>query len=163
MMFSHKKSRGTITTALVALICAMQIMIPIYQAQAVVPVIDAAREVVDYLLFVDEAPFADAIHGSTRFAEKFTAQGPRDRRGRSLRDLDLKRRLMRYPCSYLIYSAAFDGLPGEARSAIYARLWEILSGREAGPRYARLSAGDRRAIIEILRDTKAGLPEYWMK
>jgi hypothetical protein len=122
---------------------------------------DAARELVDYLLFVDEADLPGPITGTSGFTERFTAGGPRDRQGRSLRDLDLESRLLRYPCSYLIYSEPFDGMPAEARAAVYARLWEILSGREQGARYARLTAADRRAILEILRDTKDGLPAYF--
>jgi hypothetical protein len=122
---------------------------------------DAAREVVDYLLFVDEAPLSDPIHGSTGFAETFSARGPRDRRGRSLRDLDLEKRLMRYPCSYLIYSPLFDNLPPRARDAIYQRMWAILSGKDHLAKYGRLSGADRRAITEILRDTKMGLPDYF--
>ena len=61
----------------------------------------------------------------------------------------------------MIYADAFDALPGMARNAIYRRMWEILSGREAGPRYVRLTPDDRRAIVEILRDTKKGLPDYF--
>lgn len=122
---------------------------------------DAAHEIADYMLFVDEAPLGGRIQGTSGFTEKFSSQGPRDTRGRSLRQFDLERRLMRYPCSYMIYSPAFDGLPGEARAAIYRRLWEILSGEEHAPKYARLSAGDRRAVVEILRETKPGLPDYF--
>ena len=44
---------------------------------------------------------------------------------------------------------------------MYARLWAVLSGAAPGPRYARLTAADRTAIIEILRDTKADLPAYF--
>ena len=121
----------------------------------------AANEVADYMLFVDEAPLPGKVKGTSGFAEKFAAEGPADARGRSLRQLDLDRRLMRYPCSYMIYTAAFDGLPGEARDAIYRRLWQVLSGQEKGAKYARLSLSDRQAIVEILRDTKKGLPEYF--
>jgi len=71
-----------------------------------------------------------------------------------LRELDLQTRVLKYPCSYLIYSPAFDALPGEAKSAIYARLSGVLSGKVTGERYRRLSAADRTAIAEILRDTK---------
>jgi len=120
-----------------------------------------ARELVDYLLFIDEAPFTGTYTASNAFAKTFAAQGPRDRRGRSLRDLDLKTRLMRFPCSYMIYSAAFDRLPPPAKEAIYARMWEILSGAEQGAQYGRLRAVDRRAIIDILRDTKPDLPAYF--
>jgi len=119
---------------------------------------EVVRELVDYLLFVDEAPFPSAVRGTTTFAKEFAARGPRDRKGRSLRDLDLDRRLLRYPCSYLIYSEAFNALPQLAKRAVYDRMWQILSGQERDPVYARLSADDRRAIIEILRDTKKDLP-----
>jgi hypothetical protein len=121
----------------------------------------AADEFVDYLLFVDEAPLAGKIRGSSGYAETFAAQGPRDSHGRSLREFDLDRRLMRYPCSYMIYSDAFDNLPSEARDAMYQRLWMVLSGKGRAAKYARLSLEDRRAVVEILRDTKPGLPDYF--
>ncbi|HEY1335966.1 MAG TPA: hypothetical protein VGF59_00585 [Bryobacteraceae bacterium] len=122
---------------------------------------NTARELADYFLFVDEALLKGPVRGVSGFAEKFAARGPRDSRGRSLRELDLSRRLMRYRCSYMIYTAAFEGLPAEAKSAVYARLWEILSGKETAAKYRRLSAAERRAVIEILRETKPGLPDYF--
>lgn len=121
-----------------------------------------AREMVDYLLFIDETKLSDQIRGASGFAERFSAHGPRDRRGRSLYELDLKRRLMKYPCSYLIYSPAFDALPRAARESVYKRMWEVLSGHESADRYrSALSLDDRRAIVEILRDTKNDLPQYF--
>jgi hypothetical protein len=125
--------------------------------QAAAALRNAAVEVVDYMLFVDEAPLS-GVKGSSTFAETFSAKGPRDSRGRSLRDLDLERRLMRYPCSYLIYSDAFDRLPLPAKDAIYSRLWQVLSGTDKAANYARLSAADRQAVIEILRETKKDFP-----
>jgi hypothetical protein len=118
---------------------------------------EVVSEVVDYMLFVDEAPL-DGVRGTAGFAERFSARGPRDAKGRSLRDLDLQRRLFRYPCSYMIYSEAFDALPRSARDAVYQRLAQVLSARDSSPKYARLSAADRQAIVEILRDTKKDLP-----
>jgi hypothetical protein len=115
-----------------------------------------AGELVDYMLFVDEAPLASPVRGSSAFADRFAARGPFDRSGRSLRQLDLDRRLMRYPCSYMIYSPAFDALPAEVKNAVVTRLWQILSGEEGDSRYAHLSAEDRRAIGDILRDTMGG-------
>jgi hypothetical protein len=121
-----------------------------------------AREVVDYLLFIDEARLADAVRGRSGFSERFAALGPRDRKGRSLHELDLNRRLMKYPCSYLIYSPAFDALPRSVRDPIYRRMWEVLSGQERDERYlSALSRADRQAIVEILRDTKMDLPQYF--
>ena len=122
---------------------------------------ETAHELVDYLLFVDEAPLANKIQGASGFTEKFSARGPRDNKGRSLRQFDLEWRLMRYPCSYMIYSEAFDALPVEARDAIYKRMWQILSGEEKDGKYALFSRADREAIIEILRETKKGLPKYF--
>jgi len=122
---------------------------------------DGSKELVDYLLFIDETPLRGKVQGSSGFAEKFAARGPKDRKGRSLRDFDLEQRLMRYPCSYMIYSEAFDNLPVEAKEAIYKRMWQILSGQETDRKYARLSLPDRQAIVEILRDTKPGLPNYF--
>ena len=120
-----------------------------------------ARELVDYLLFVDEVPLPSAVKGGSGFAETFAAQGPADRQGRSLRQLDLDRRLLRYPCSYMMYSAAFDALPAGAKDAVYRRLWQVLAGDDQSPKYARLSPSDRRAIVEILADTKNDLPAYF--
>lgn len=131
------------------------------QSDAPIPVGDAAREVVDYLLFVGEATLADKIRGSSGFAEQFAAKGPYDSKGRSLRQFDLQRRLMRYPCSYMIYASVFTELPPSAKDAIYRRMWQILSGAEKDARYAQLALEDRRAIVEILRDTKKDLPEYF--
>jgi hypothetical protein len=122
---------------------------------------DTARELADYMLFVDEAPLSEKIQGSSGFAEIFSARGPRDSKGRSLRQFDLERRLMRYPCSYMIYSEAFDGMPDQAREAVYKQMWQILSGEEHGNKYSKLSLIDRQAIVEILRETKKGLPDYF--
>src|SRR5262249_39303579 len=66
------------------------------------PLRQAIDELVDYLVFVDEQPLTDRVSGTSGFAAAFAAQGPRDARGRSLRQLDLNRRLLRYPCSWMI-------------------------------------------------------------
>lgn len=124
-------------------------------------VAEAARDLVDYLLFIDEAPLNGPVKGGSGFTERFPKTGPRDKQGRSLRDFDLRRRVFQYPCSYMIYTPAFDGLPALARDAVYSRMWEVLSGREKQPRYRVLSLADRRAIVEILRETKPGLPDYF--
>lgn len=124
-------------------------------------VADLANELVDYMLFVDEAPLAGPVRGTSGFAAVFRAGGPNDRLGRSLRELDLNTRLMRYPCSYMIYSDAFDSLPAPIKQAVYARLWHILSGEERRVRYARLTDDIRQAILQIVRDTKGDLPAFF--
>jgi hypothetical protein len=123
-----------------------------------------ANEVVDYLLFIDEVPLPQGVHGSSGFTERFSAIGPHDREGRSLHELDLERRVMKYPCSYVIYSPAFDALPPAVKDPIFQRMWQILSGEEHAARYrSALSRADREAIVEILRHTMNDLPPYFQR
>jgi hypothetical protein len=123
----------------------------------------ACEPLVQYFLFCEEAPLTDAVAGSSSFAREFTARGPFDSRGRTLREFDLRARMFRHPMSYLIYSRAFDGLPAEAKQQVYLRLWEVLSGKDQSKPFAHLTAADRRAVLEILRETKQGLPASWLK
>jgi hypothetical protein len=121
------------------------------------------EELVTYMLFADEAPLRAPVSGSSTFAASFQQRGPRDARGRSLRDFDLATRLFKYPLSYTIYSAEFEAIAAPVRTQIYRRLYDVLSGRDASPAFARLSAGDRRAAFEIVRDTKRNLPPFWTR
>lgn len=118
----------------------------------------AGEDLVKGLMFVDEARLVEPIAGTTRFADDFSSRGPSDRHGRSLRELDLRTRLFRYPCSYMIYSAAFEALPPEMKAYFTGRLHEVLDGN-GGSDYAHLSAADRQAITEILQDTKPEILE----
>ena len=117
---------------------------------------------VTYMLFADEAQLYDAVKGVSTFTATFAERGPRDRQGRSLRDFDLNKRLFKYPLSYMIYSEAFDNLPVSTRMRIYERIFNVLSGRDQSPQFKRLSPEDRRAVLEILRDTKTGLPASYV-
>jgi hypothetical protein len=121
----------------------------------------ACEPLVEYLLFSEEAKLTGPLQGTSGFAEVFAGRGPRDAAGRSLRDLDLSRRIFRYPCSYLVYSDSFAALPTEARDYVLGRMLEILSGADQSPKFAHLSADDRQAILEILRATLPNLPEEW--
>ncbi len=126
------------------------------------PKLEAAIEdMVGYMLFADEAPLSAPIKGVSTFTKTFPERGPRDKQGRSLRDFDLHTRLFKYPLSYMIYDKAFDSLPDWPRERIYRRLYEVLTGKDTSKTFARLSAEDRRNVLEILRDTKPNLPAYW--
>jgi hypothetical protein len=116
-----------------------------------------AEPLVRGLLFSGETKLEGPVAGTSGFATEFAARGPWDAQKRSLRQFDLKQRLFRYPCSYLIYSEAFDALPAEAKESVYRRLDEVLTAAEPPKEYAHLSAPDREAIHQILRDTK---PEF---
>jgi hypothetical protein len=118
-------------------------------------------EIVASMLFADEAPLNQPVKGVSKFTETFPRQGPRDRQGRSLRDFDLQKRMFRYPLSYMIYSPIFDHMQSAVRERIYRRLYEVLSGKDSSAKYARLSAQDRTAILQILRETKPNLPDFF--
>ena len=119
------------------------------------------ESLVTYMLFADEATLRGPVAGVSSFTKTFAARGPRDHQGRSLRDFDLQKRMFRYPLSYMIYSEAFDAMPDPERERVYRRLYEVLTGRDQSDRFKRLSPDDRRAVLEILRDTKPGLPAYF--
>jgi hypothetical protein len=93
---------------------------------------DILAETADYLLFVDEAPLASPVRGSSAFSKVFTAAGRPDAKGRNLREFDLSTRLFRYRCSYMIQTAAFAGLPLDAREALLVRMRQILAARADG-------------------------------
>ncbi len=114
-----------------------------------------------YLLFVEEPELLSPVRGTSGLEHSFASNGPRDTQGRSLRDMDLTRKTFRYPCSYLIYSEAFDAIPQPAKDYLLRRLWEVLTGKDNGPDFRSLGREDRQAVLEILRETKKGLPGYW--
>ena len=123
--------------------------------------LNSEEELLRYLLFADAAPLAGPVAGTSGFAAWFEMQGPRDKQGRSLRQLDLHTRLPKYRCSYLIDSPAFDELPPVVKSRLYRRLSEILTGRDTSAVFAAIPADECRAIREILRETKRDLPADW--
>jgi hypothetical protein len=116
------------------------------------------QELADYLLFDGEAPPSVALEARPGFAQHFAAAFPKDQRGRSLADLDLAKRLARYPCSYMVYSPAFDALRPDVREAVYQRMIDTLTRSDRRGERGRASAEDRRAVLEILRDTKPDFP-----
>ncbi|HSI14181.1 MAG TPA: hypothetical protein VK961_19185 [Chthoniobacter sp.] len=114
-----------------------------------------------YLLFTEEVPLTAPISGEPQYVKDFLAGAKRDSKGRSLRDLDLHTRMFRYPCSYLIYTEAFDSIPTLMRERLLQRLHGILTGQDKDPQFAKILPDDRQAILEILRETKPNLPAYW--
>lgn len=120
-----------------------------------------SEPLVKYLLFTKETPLTEKVRGTSSFATDFAQRGPRDPKGRSLRDLDLDKRLFKYPCSYLIYSKAFDAMPAEVKTYVYGRMQDVLAGRDYTHEFDHLSADDRQAIREILLATKPELAAAW--
>ena len=114
-----------------------------------------------HLLFTEEAPLTLPVSGNAEFVRDFSAAAIRDAKGRSLRDLDMKTRMFRYPCSFLIYAPSFDAMAAPIKEIILQKLHDILTGKSTDALFAKLTAEDRAAVLEILRETKKSLPDYW--
>lgn len=121
---------------------------------------ETGEPLVKAMLFASVPAMKEPVSGTSSFAADFSARGPRDSRGRSLRDFDLKTRLFRHPLSYMIYSRAFDAMPDKVKVYVYGRLLDILTGKDRSSEFAGLASADRTMILEILRDTK---PEFAQK
>ena len=116
---------------------------------------------VKQLLMAEEVSLEYPVQGNPEFVRVFEKAGPRDHTGRSLRQLDLKKRLFKYPCSFLIHSEAFRRLPDPLKQKIYRRMAAVLSGADASEAFRRWSAEDRVAVREILTETLEDLPADW--
>jgi hypothetical protein len=122
----------------------------------------AIEELVTYMVFADEARLEEPIQGVSTFTTTFPQRGPRDGRGRSLRDFDLRTRVFRYPLSYMIYSEIFDRMPSRVKERVYQRLYDVLTGKDTTEPFAALSSDARRSALDIVRNTKPNLPPfYW--
>lgn len=122
---------------------------------------NAGDALLKYMFFSKETPLTGKLQGTSSYADDFVKQGPRDPKGRSLRDFDLERRLFKYPCSYLVYSRAFDGLPEPVKTYVYGRMNDVLTGRDYTRDFDHLRADHRQAIREILLATKPELAKVW--
>ncbi len=156
MVLEHQAHMQTLLTRL-----AYDANNAIQSSKSLRPAYPAVEAALKYLLFLDEAKLTAPVSGTSDFTHWFEQQVPRDKQGRSLRQFDLQTRLFKFPCSFMIYSTAFEALPAAARKHFYRRLWEILSGEDTLPDYQSLSAAARRAVLEILLDTKSDLPSSW--
>lgn len=145
-MFEHESKKETVPS----------------NAQELAATIDrAAEDIANYMLFMGETPLTSEIKPSTRFPKVFAERGPTTSDGRSLRSFNLKTRMFQYPLSYLIYSNAFKTLEPALQDRVYHRLWTILNQKQVPDEFKHLSDDVRLAILEIVRDTKTALPDYW--
>ncbi|MGB3118304.1 MAG: hypothetical protein WBE58_05770, partial [Verrucomicrobiales bacterium] len=115
-----------------------------------------------YLLFADEVPLPKGgVEGDPVFKEQFLATRKETRNGLSLKDFDLKTRLFRNRCSYMIYSNVFQGLPDLFKQGVYLRLGQALDTKTPHPAYSYLSAIEKQSLHGILKETLPGLPATW--
>lgn len=121
-------------------------------------VLDAeAAELVRYILFADEAPLpAEGLEGDAGFKKAFAANRRSVGEG-SLKDFELRTRLFRYRCSYLIYTPQFAGLDPEIRDRVIRGMRAALKPGEGSADFRYLGEMEKEKIREILRRT---LPDF---
>ena len=113
-----------------------------------------AVRIVEYALFSDEAPLPKPISfDQSMFAKDFQI------RGDPLRQLNLKDRLLQRRCSYMIGSLAFQGLPGELKSAVFSRIKALMTmpRSELPSKFTYFGEAERKEIHEFLNTR---FPEY---
>jgi hypothetical protein len=121
-----------------------------------------AKRLVRYLLFADEVALPKGgVEGVAQYKEYFLRNRRPAGNGQALKDFDLKTRLFKVRCSYMIYSDAFAGLHPEFKKIVYRTLAEAISTTRPNPDYGYLSRVEKDAIRVILRDTLDDLPDYW--
>jgi hypothetical protein len=109
------------------------------------------RDIVGYILFADEAPLPNGgIEGDVTFLNDFRKNRRTDKSGASLKDFDLKSRLFKYRCSYMVYSPFLSSLPAIVKEGVLEGLKDALRG---GPVGSHLPEAERGAIRSILRET----------
>ena len=115
-------------------------------------------DLLSYLLFAQEAPLpASGIPGNPAFREGF-ARNRKVVDGHSLKDLDLRTRLLRFRCSYLVHTPFFEGLDADLRRRILRDLDHALSPEKRNAASRHLSDSEAAVIRTILRATVPGFP-----
>lgn len=121
------------------------------------PMVD---KLVRYMLFSDEAPLPEGgVTGHPDYLRDFAANRKPCKLGPSLKDFDLRTRMFKYRCSYMIYTRQFQEMAPKAKALAYGKLKAALWGQD--PFFAYLPEHERAAIVTILRDTLPDLPREW--
>lgn len=115
---------------------------------------------VQQLVFIDAVDYQSAISGNADYIEQFMARGPVDAEGRSLREFDLRSRLMRYPLSYLVYTTDFNTLPVYVMDYVFEQIDAYLSGRIDFDGRSQYTLAERQSALEILTATHPGFRSY---
>lgn len=113
----------------------------------------ACEPLVRALVGADEPLLSSPLAPSNEFAKRFALSAPADAQGRRLSELDLQTRVLKYPCSPMIYSAAFRGMPPQAKDRVMLRLREVLSGKDGSVHLYGVSPARRAAALSILDAT----------
>lgn len=121
---------------------------------------DKTRELVRYILFADEAKLPPGgLAGDPQFIRDFQRNKKPAAGGASLKDFDLRTRMFKHRCSYMLYTPQWQQLPAAIKTRVYAGLNAALAG--ADREFAYLGDEERETILAILRATLPDLPADW--
>lgn len=115
---------------------------------------------VAYMLFRNEAALPEGgVVGDPKFVADFSRNRHASRAGTALKDLDLTTHLLRHRCSYMIHTRPWQEMPSGVKRKVYDELRSALIGD--GVLGDHLPTDEKRAIVQILRDTVPDLPHDW--
>jgi hypothetical protein len=121
-----------------------------------------ADELARYILFADEAKLpAEGVEGDANFVREFQRNKKVAAGGLSLKDFDLRNRIFKHRCSYMLYTESWLRLPQELKERVYYKMAEGLREQNPNPVYRHLAPEEKRAIRAILKETLPGLPVWW--
>tara|TARA_Y100000588_G_scaffold1662_1_gene2464 strand:+ start:53691 stop:54923 length:1233 start_codon:yes stop_codon:yes gene_type:complete len=110
-----------------------------------------------YILFADEPPLPPGgMVGDPAFKQQFRRRARLGPGGQSLRDWDLRTRLFKHRCSYMIHAPSFAGLPPVLKAAVLARMRRALDTTRLDPVFAHRPVAEKQAIQAILKATLPG-------
>lgn len=122
---------------------------------------ELATGLVRYILFADEAPLPAPVKGDPKFVDDFQRGRKTASGGLSLRDFDLRTRLFKHRCSYMIDSSLWEGMHPLLKQSVYAKLSNALLETSTDRAFSYLPASEKRVIRQILKETKTDLPSWW--
>ena len=122
---------------------------------------ERAEEMARYITFAEEAKFpAKGITGDPAYAEDFLRDRKVTKAGISLKDLDMKTRMFKHRCSYMLYTDTWKEAPKELKDRVYYHMALYLRD-QPDAQHAHIPAAERMAIRSILKETMNDLPSWW--
>ena len=61
----------------------------------------------------------------------------------------------------MIYSEAFEFLPIKLKNEVYQQMYDALQPYSGSALTSHMSQSEKKRILQIIRDTKSNLPDYW--
>jgi hypothetical protein len=122
---------------------------------------ERAQELARYIMFADEAKFPSrGITGDPAYAQDFLRDRKVTKAGLSLKDFDMKTRMFKHRCSFMLYTDTWKQAPKELKERIYYHMALYLR-EQPDSQHAHLSPPERMAIRGILKETMTDLPAWW--